>query len=413
MTPLPLPPPRTSSTIPPVLQHTTPIDAAENPEIMSYPEQESRPKKNGYPIPLIRLEFRDVCSDGAKVIFNSGLNLHDVLIDAVYNVQKLLYTPDNCPTSVRSVTLIVRGMDGVAYTTGMDLDRDHKEIHFSTDYIAGVHERGNGKDDRQEILGVIRHEMVHCFQYNSRGTANGGLIEGIADWIRYKGGFIPAHWHPGSGDNWDDAYERTGYFLLWLEKQYGPQTVPRINAWMKDKYYSDQLFVDLFGEKPEDLFKKYKEHYKDKPKSEGGDCDSPGTEQGEEHNNDGDDQSYVEVGDREGNATLFQSEAKLVARDRLCKLTFDGSGSLKRFFNSFESLIETLDSNMPDRDRRLLLVTALSGVALSWLDTIDPEDEMSYGEIRANLEANALFQFKSTAGNAAGVRESTKLAKIL
>ncbi|KAK6537563.1 hypothetical protein TWF694_011745 [Orbilia ellipsospora] len=420
MTPFPPPPPpprpRTSSTIPPLFQNTSRIDAAENPEIMS---REEEPKKTGYHIPRLRLRFNDVGSKGAEVILGSRLNLHDVLVDAVSGVLTELYTAENCPNTVRSVTLIIRGMDGVAYTTGSDLDSDHKEIHFSEQYIAGVHERSNGKDDRQEILGVIRHEMVHCFQYNARGTANGGLIEGIADWVRHKGGFIPAHWHAGSGDAWDNGYERTAYFLLWLEEQYGPETVPRINGWMKNKHYSDDLFVELFGEKPDVLFRKYKKEYEDggKKKKESS-PESPKTEQGDSHHShhDGDDQSFVEV-DEDGKANrtgaFFQSEAKIIARDRLCKLSFDGSGSLKRFFNSFESLIEVLDSSMPDKDRRLLLVTALTGVALSWLDTIDPEDEMSYHEIKANLEANALFQFKSTAGNAAGVRESGKLQRIL
>ena len=74
-------------------------------------------------------------------------------------------------------------MSGVAYTKGSDLDKDHKEIHLSMDYLKGVHERSEGKLDESEILGVIRHEMVHCFQFNGKHTANGGLIEGIAEYV--------------------------------------------------------------------------------------------------------------------------------------------------------------------------------------------------------------------------------------
>lgn len=33
---------------------------------------------------------------------------------------------------------------------------------------------------RDEFRGVLTHEVVHCFQYNARGTAPGGLIEGVA-----------------------------------------------------------------------------------------------------------------------------------------------------------------------------------------------------------------------------------------
>jgi hypothetical protein len=66
-------------------------------------------------------------------------------------------------------------MQGVAYTQGSQLDDDHKEIHFSTDYIESAASRA-----QDEIFGVLVHEMVHCFQYNANGTCPGGLIEGIA-----------------------------------------------------------------------------------------------------------------------------------------------------------------------------------------------------------------------------------------
>jgi len=63
-------------------------------------------------------------------------------------------------------------MDGVAYTFG---EHTNKEIHFSLDYIK--HSENRAKD---EIDGVLTHEVVHCFQYNAKGTAPGGLIEGVA-----------------------------------------------------------------------------------------------------------------------------------------------------------------------------------------------------------------------------------------
>ena len=63
-------------------------------------------------------------------------------------------------------------MRGVAYTTG---DHHNKEIHFSLDYI-----KDSANRSRDEILGVLVHEVVHCYQYNAKGTCPGGLIEGIA-----------------------------------------------------------------------------------------------------------------------------------------------------------------------------------------------------------------------------------------
>lgn len=74
-------------------------------------------------------------------------------------------------------------MDGVAYTFGSD-DGSEKEVHFSLKHIVNSY-KGDTDDKknarvREEILGVLTHEIVHCYQYNGQGTAPGGLIEGIA-----------------------------------------------------------------------------------------------------------------------------------------------------------------------------------------------------------------------------------------
>ncbi|KAJ6256992.1 hypothetical protein Dda_7875 [Drechslerella dactyloides] len=360
----------------------------------------------GYRVPLLRFQVNDVCCDGAAAVFGAGLNIRQIMVDAVVGVLDALYTPKTAPTNVRSITLILRPMDGVAYTTGSDIDNDHKEIHFSTHYIAGVHQRSDGAQDQEEILGVLRHEMVHCFQYNAWGTANGGLIEGIADWVRYKAGFIPPHWHAGTGDKWDDGYQNTGYFLLWLEQQYGEATVPRINEWMRSRQYSDDMWIDLFNEKPSVLFKRYKNTFEAGDEAQAAEppvptgCDAVKPSSPVVPKDDvPDDQSYVEVtkprvetDDKAHDRTVsfFQiSEMRLVSRDRLCKLTYDGTGSLKRFFHTFESLIEVLDPNMPDKERKLLLVTALRGTAVEQLDMLDPDNIMSYKAIKSAWALNS------------------------
>ena len=84
-------------------------------------------------------------------------------------------------------------LSGVAYTCGKDFDFEHKEIHFSTDYIEGI----DAKLLRREITGVIVHRMVHCWQFNGKHSCNAGLIEGIADWVRLKAGLGPPHWRGG------------------------------------------------------------------------------------------------------------------------------------------------------------------------------------------------------------------------
>lgn len=155
-------------------------------------------------------------------------------------------------------------MDGVAYTKGSDLDQDHKEIHFSLDYIKGI----SPARQEDEIEGVIVHEMVHCWQWNAVGTAPLGLIEGIADFVRLKAGLSPPHWKKEGGGQWDAGYQHTGYFLEWIEETFGEGSVKRINHALKDKEYEEgEFWEQLFGKNVELLWKEYKVSLDKDPKS--------------------------------------------------------------------------------------------------------------------------------------------------
>ncbi len=147
-------------------------------------------------------------------------------------------------------------MDGVAYTNGSSLDDDHKEIHFSLDYIANISSKHPHRQ-RDEIQGVLVHEMVHCWQWNALGTAPGGLIEGIADFVRLKAGLSPPHWKKESGGDWDSGYQCTGYFLEWLEDTWGKGSVMTINKNLKDDKYEGEFWKRLFGKKVDKLWKDY------------------------------------------------------------------------------------------------------------------------------------------------------------
>lgn len=170
---------------------------------------------------------------------------------------------------MRSVTLYLEDMDGVAHTMGSDLDNDHKEIHFSTRHIENNKQRA-----KDEIMGVIVHEMVHCFQYNAKGSCPGGLIEGIAglftylrlliidaqrcaDYVRLKAGLSPPHWKRG-GNRWDEGYQTTGYFLEWAENTYAGFSVKKLNEAMRDKKYQPDVWRELTGQPVDDLWKVYK-----------------------------------------------------------------------------------------------------------------------------------------------------------
>jgi Peptidase of plants and bacteria len=178
------------------------------------------------------------------------------------------------PYSVETILLVLRPMDGVAYTTGSETA---KEVHFACQHIVNCADRC-----ADEIRGVMVHEIVHCYQYNGQGTCPSGLIEGIAgthvhllssscsiseykphsastDWVRLRAGFVPPHWRPG-GDRWDAGYHVTAYFLDWLTERYGEGTVPELNELMKNSPYDERIFKTVTGRKVSKLWKLYKEH---------------------------------------------------------------------------------------------------------------------------------------------------------
>jgi Peptidase of plants and bacteria len=208
----------------------------------------------------------------ATSTFISLIDGTKLLPNAISHIIQHLYAPlrmeDNCrqiyvpPT--RSVTLILRSMGGVAYTTGLPIDDAHKEIHLSLDYAKKFLDTPNRF--RDELIGVVTHEMVHAYQWNALGTCPGGLIEGIADYVRLKAGLAPPHWkRDDKVEKWDEGYQRTAYFLEWLEEEHGVGMVARINAGLREREYKEEEFWEgIFGEGKdvEWLFKRYRDSLK-------------------------------------------------------------------------------------------------------------------------------------------------------
>ena len=162
-------------------------------------------------------------------------------------------------------------MEGVAHTFGT---QSHKEIHFSLDHIVNSKNRA-----REEIRGVLVHEVVHCYQYNALDTCPGGLIEGIAgthriystfqhhdtqlstpyltDFVRLHEGLEPPHWKRVHTGEWDAGYQTTAYFLDWIELRYGEGTIRELNECMKERKYHRRVFKELTGRPVRKLWKIY------------------------------------------------------------------------------------------------------------------------------------------------------------
>jgi hypothetical protein len=203
------------------------------------------------------------------------------------------------------VTLVLRDFPGVAYTIGSSEDHNIKEIHFSLSYIAGTTRL---KDPRAELLGVLTHELVHCYQHtvplDFLGTPNhersigpprppSGLVEGIADFVRLKAGFFPPHWRRPSRSadlppSWDAGYQRTAFFLEWLEDVHvKPGAIGMLNDRLLRTGYVGEgpdektgennreqgFWTGLFGIGVLDLWKRYAEYLDGNTRAESLPCE--------------------------------------------------------------------------------------------------------------------------------------------
>ncbi|VDB84182.1 unnamed protein product [Peniophora sp. CBMAI 1063] len=204
-----------------------------------------------WPKPTLTLRLDDLAHEGTKLFLKALPDPPTDLRMAVVAALRGLYRePEKAVKHVEEVLFVVRPMDGVAYTTGT---HTHKQIHLNSQHVVNSSSRL-----RDEIMGVLVHEAVHCFQHNARGTAPGGLIEGIADFVRLRAGLAPPHWAPGKrSDKWDAGYGTTALFLDWIETRYGDGTIAELNAALDDKEWDEKLFKELTGRKVEKLWGKY------------------------------------------------------------------------------------------------------------------------------------------------------------
>ncbi|KAJ6486093.1 hypothetical protein C8R47DRAFT_1129000 [Mycena vitilis] len=205
-----------------------------------------------WPLPKLNIRVEDLAHPGAALFFESVSPPAALRAAVLASFEWLYATPANAPTNVESILLVLRPMDGVAYTFGSHTE---KEIHFSLDHIVN-----NASRARHEILGVLTHEVVHCYQYNGNGTAPGGLIEGIADFVRLHADLGPPHWKraPAPTDKWDAGYQTTAYFLDWIEERQGKGAIRALNDTLKDANYDEGVFVVLAGEPVRELWRRYK-----------------------------------------------------------------------------------------------------------------------------------------------------------
>ncbi len=137
------------------------------------------------------------------------------------------------------VTLRFRAnMKGVAAASG-------NVINFAAGYV-----RGHTND-----WGMVVHELTHVVQSYPPGGP-GWLVEGIADHIRLSH-FEPDAPRPRINPDkasYRDAYKTTAIFLAWVEKQHDAKLVSKLNAALRQRKYSPELWKEATGKTVDELW---------------------------------------------------------------------------------------------------------------------------------------------------------------
>ncbi len=154
------------------------------------------------------IEFTNGDPTGKGKIFTDAVpDVTGTLQDITCTACSMLYRQANeipagkHPTTVK---LILDLHGGVAQTGGA-------QIQFDMNYIADFAKGKSSADIKQEMLGVLQHEVVHIYQnYGNNGTG-----EGMADLVRTRTGYYNRNrWTKGG--SWKTPYTSSGFFYSWL-----------------------------------------------------------------------------------------------------------------------------------------------------------------------------------------------------
>lgn len=148
--------------------------------------------------------------------------------------------------AVHSVTITIdTAYDGVAYA------------HNGQVTIAQAWLEKNPGD-----IDVVTHEVMHIVQAYPPRSGPGWLVEGIADYIRYKYGVdnAGAKWalpELKPEHHYTSSYRITARFLDWIERTQKRGAVKKLDRALRARDYSDELWKKLTGKSLDELWNTY------------------------------------------------------------------------------------------------------------------------------------------------------------
>ena len=174
---------------------------------------------------------------------NFDINLKKRLIETFFTVYPKLVKDFN-PNSAKTVLFkIDTAYNGIAAAGG-------SEVVYNPEWF----------DQHPKDIDVVTHEVMHIVQ--SYPTLNPWwLVEGIADYARYKYGVANAEGGWSVPDVTDKQFYNNGYrvtarFLVWCEKK-KPGSVQLFDSALRSNTYIPRLWNNIFGKNVDNLWADY------------------------------------------------------------------------------------------------------------------------------------------------------------
>lgn len=173
-----------------------------------------------YVAPNIEFIDKDGGSTAGSQIYHDLIPEPETFIqEACLDVCKVLYDSYSEVPVLRDITYSIEDYDGISGKWG---SRPHIYISYSTRWIKRTWDNSGGDPAATlyETKGVLYHELVHGYQYDGNHIPS-HAIEGIADAVRIALNYIP-YSNRSPGGSYTDSYQRTGFFLDWLNQEKFP-----------------------------------------------------------------------------------------------------------------------------------------------------------------------------------------------
>ncbi|EFM10835.1 Carbohydrate binding family 25 [Paenibacillus curdlanolyticus YK9] len=173
----------------------------------------------------------------------------------VRKINAIFYAnPGDALFGPKVIHIRIEDADGVASAGG---SRSESDIFISSQHLFNVY--NSGKSLREEIIGILYHELTHVYQENDNGAAPGYMIEGIADAVRFEVGYHDRYSHPVGG-TWQGSYGTTGNFIRWIDEHKRPGFLRDINASLSSfdgSTWTTSVFSALAGADVNTLWNEY------------------------------------------------------------------------------------------------------------------------------------------------------------